>query len=172
MRLCLQWSRRLIPSRNGLSPSRGYFFKSATPPVSDEFEAEFTTDHSRRALKALDRDVSLGLQDAIDLGAAGIHALGKSVLVSPCRSIFWLSRQGHDAGQRFSPGRLPNAFLAEEFVEGNNAPMGGSFSCSLLHLLMRRRASSRSSAGVFRVFLMNPGATPMQSSWTKNSNRA
>ena len=37
---------------------------------------------------------------------------------------------------------------------------------------MRRRASSRSSAGVFCVFLMNPCTTPIRRLITKNSSRA
>jgi hypothetical protein len=46
------------------------------------------------------------------------------------------------------------------------------FSAHACISFMRRRASSKSSAGVFCVFLMNPCTTPIRSPWTKNSNRA
>jgi hypothetical protein len=103
--------------------NRGYVFCEGTcPRASDEFEAKFTTNQSRHALKALDRDVSLGFQDAIDLGAARVDALGKSGLGKPLPFHFLAQLPSHDARQRIGPGRPPNAILAEEFVDGR-APM-------------------------------------------------
>src|SRR5271165_3291457 len=82
-----------IPSRSRLSANAAWLAtRRCTPSLklfvramfalrtSDEFETEFAADQGRGALKTLDRDVSLGLQDAIDLCAACVHALGESGL--------------------------------------------------------------------------------------------
>ena len=65
-----------------------------------------------------------------------------------------------------------NALVELSPVVGNDFPMRVLFSAHACISFMRRRASSKSSAGVFCVFLMNPCTTPIRSSCTKNSNRA
>src|SRR5208337_171138 len=91
--------------------------------TSDEFETEFAANQSRGALKTLDRDVSLGFQDAIDLGAARVHAFGESRFGDALPFHFLAQLPGHNARQRFGLSGLSNAFLAEKFVQGC-APMG------------------------------------------------
>ena len=44
---------------------------------SDDFEPELLAHQGGGALQGLDRDVCLGVQNAIDLGAAGVHARGE-----------------------------------------------------------------------------------------------
>src|SRR5208337_1980508 len=138
---------------------------------SDEFEAEFTADQGRGALKALDRDVSLGFQNAINLGAACVHALSKRRLSNALPFHFLAQLPSQHARQRFGLRGFTNAFLAEEGVQ-SRAPMGVLFRAHSSISFIRRRARSRSSAGVFCVFLMNPCTTPMRSSCTKNNSRA
>ncbi len=44
-------------------------YRRASPEL-DQFEAKLAADERSGALKGLDGDVALGLQDAVDLGAA------------------------------------------------------------------------------------------------------
>jgi len=63
------------PSESG-TKSQPWVGDAVRPTPSNKFETQLTADEGRRALKAFDRDVSLGFQDAIDLGAARLHTLG------------------------------------------------------------------------------------------------
>src|SRR5208283_1785489 len=108
---------------------------------SDEFEAEFTADQGRGALKALDRDVSLGFQNAINLGAACVHALSKRRLSNALPFHFLAQLPSQHARQRFGLRGFTNAFLAEEGVQ-SRAPMGVLFRAHSSISFIRRRARS------------------------------
>src|SRR5262249_11272144 len=128
------------------------------------------TDECGGALQAFDRHVALGFEDAINLGAAGMHAFGELGFGDALPPHFFFQLPRDHARQRLSLRGFPNAFFSKKAIDGCS-PMG----ILLRHLrisCIRRRARSRSFAGVFCVFLMNPCTTPMRLSWTKNSNRA
>ena len=122
------------------------------------------------ALQGFDGDVAFCLQDAIDLRPAGMHPFGERCL-GDALALHLLGRlPGEGACQRLGLRGLADAVLGQEAVEGP-APMG-VFLCLAFISFIRRRARSRSSAGVFRVFLMNPWTTPILPSSAKNSTRA
>src|SRR4051794_2099981 len=99
-----------------------------------------------------------------------MHALGKIGFRHSLALHLFAQLPGDDARNRFGLSGLADTVFIEEGVEGC-APVRILFAHAYISF-MRRRASARSSAGVFCVFLMKPCTTPMRPSCTKNSSRA
>ncbi len=138
--------------------------------LSDQLKPELAANQGGSSLKGLDRNVAFRLQDAVDLCAAGMHALGERGFVDAQPFHFLGELPSNHPSYRFGLCRLTGALSVEECIEGR-APMGVHFGHAIISF-MRRRPKSRSSAGVFCVFLMNPCTTPIRPSWAKNRNRA
>src|SRR5579862_2995019 len=155
--------RRAAGRRTGKAP--GQHLCPSAP--SDQFKPKLAADQGGGPLQALDRHVALRLQDAIDLRPAGVHPFGERRLRDPLPLHFLGELPCDDARERLGLGRLADAVPGKEAVE-RRAPMGIFLRHAFISCI-RRRARSRSSAGVFWAFLMNPWTTPIRPSSAKNS---
>ena len=101
--------------------------------LSDQLEPQLAANEGRSALKGFDGNVALRLQDAIHLGAAGVHAFGESRLRHALALHFLCELPGDDARHRLSLRGFADTVLAQKRIE-RRAPMGILF-WSCLHLL-------------------------------------
>ena len=113
--------------------------------LSDQLEPQLAANEGRSALKGFDGNVALRLQDAIHLGAAGVHAFGESRLRHALALHFLCELPGDDARHRLSLRGFADTVLAQKRIE-RRAPMGILFGHAFISFI-RLRAISKSSAG-------------------------
>jgi len=54
---------------------------------SDYLKTQFAAEEGGGALEGVDVDVAFCFEDAVELGAAGVHAFGRAALLMPWRAI-------------------------------------------------------------------------------------
>ena len=120
-------------------------FLRAGRALSDQLEPQLAANEGRSALKGFDGNVALRLQDAIHLGAAGVHAFGESRLRHALALHFLCELPGDDARHSLSLRGFADTVLAQKRIE-RRAPMGILFGRAFISFI-RLRAISKSSAG-------------------------
>jgi hypothetical protein len=121
---------------------------ASSEPISYQLQPQPAADEGCSALQGFDGHIAFHVQDAIELRAAFVHALGEFGLGDALTLHFLFQLPSDNARQRFGLCRFANALLGEKAVE-SGSPMG-----ILLHArisFIRRRARSRSCPGVFCV---------------------
>jgi hypothetical protein len=113
-------------------------------PLSDQLKPQFAADQGGGALEGFDGDVALGLEDAIHLGAAGVHLFGERGLGHALTFHFLGELPGNHARDRFGLRDFADAVFAQEHVE-RCAPMG-------IFLLM---SASPSFLGITSIYYRN-----------------
>src|ERR1022692_1740696 len=145
------------------------FHRAKLPVANPNYQA--LAEHPRRPRHGIQRDRHImRIQQAIQLRPAGLkvsrHRLFGLLLLLhflrelPCQHSF----------DRDSFHFLPNAFLFQEIIEARSAMVESDLLLYLLHgsplscFFLLARASLKSSAGVRRVFLMNPCSSTIRPS--------
>ncbi len=102
--------------------------------VLHEFDADGAADGGGGALDGVELDaVVLGIEQAIEVGAAGLHALGHGGLGDFLLLHFLLNLPGKDAFEGVSVGLGGETFFAQEGLKG-----GADVSIGVFHFSVSR----------------------------------
>ena len=85
--------------------------------LSDQLEPQLAANEGRSALKGFDGNVALRLQDAIHLGAAGVHAFGEGRLRHALAPHFLCELLGDYLRHRLSLRGFAETVLAQKRIE-------------------------------------------------------
>src|SRR5207237_6890313 len=122
------------------------------PKHSNQFDHHPMSNQRRRPLQARQRDVVLRVENAVDLGAAGLEQCRHARL----RNLFLLhglgELPGHNFLDRLRLRFFEDVFLLQEVVDTRSQ----MFLAHCSNSFWRLRASAKSASRVARVFLIKP----------------